>query len=405
MSAIWSGTRDPGGIVVIDSRVGGGRLHRHQLLLRAAIVAAGVGTAAIVGSATATAEDGADGAAPSAPAASAPASPDTKPSESSGPRESGVTQESNDSRESSVSDDAQGSADSADSTHAAAADAEDAPEPIDVPEVKAARTAKVTEVARIADVARIAEPAEVPEAAGTVEVARVATPAPSPAAAAAPAPTSTAPIDYGAGSGARVAVLAGAFGSPTAVMKQLQGSVCASPNTCDPIYYFAVGDFLGPLFGRWSIDDGVSKLNAWIRATPGPKIAMGHSFGAVVITSWLRRYGSDPTAPSPAELSFITLASPENRSSAYAYTGRSTMFDYRIQDGLGIPVDTRYRVVDTCRKWDGWCDWHPAAVSTSQWGMWWLHTDYANIDLNGPANDVVVKGNVTYVLVPTPGWP
>ena len=136
-----------------------------------------------------------------------------------------------------------------------------------------------------------------------------------------------------------------------------------------------------------------------------PKIAMGHSFGAVIITSWLRKYGSDPTAPSPAELSFITLASPENRSSAYAYSGRSAMFDYRVQDGLGIPADTRYRVVDTCRKWDGWCDWHPDNISTSQWGMFWLHTDYTNLNLNDPANDVVVKGNVTYVLLPTPGWP
>ncbi|MFN8227711.1 MAG: PE-PPE domain-containing protein [Mycobacterium sp.] len=406
-----------------NSFAGRDRLHRHQLWFRAGIVAAGVGTAALVGCATAAAESdtAADGAGQSAPAAAAAAPPSAGSGQSIS-RESDTTAES---------DNAEDAADSADSRGTAAvedeavpknarevadepvpatevSDSVDVPESVDPPEVKVIRSAKVADIVKVADVAKVVEAPKDVEAPTLVEAPKVAEPAaPVEVAPAATTNTATAAatIDYGAGSGARVAVIAGVLGSPTAVMKQLNGSVCASPNKCDPIYYFAVGDFLGPLFGRWSIDDGVSKLDAWIRATPGPKIAMGHSFGAVIITSWLRKYGSDPTAPSPAELSFITLASPENRSSAYAYSGRSAMFDYRVQDGLGIPADTRYRVVDTCRKWDGWCDWHPDNISTSQWGMFWLHTDYTNLNLNDPANDVVVKGNVTYVLLPTPGWP
>ena len=397
-----------------NSPAGRDRPHRHQLWFRAGIVAAGVGTAAFVGCATAAAESdtAADGGGQSAPAAAAPAPPSAGSGQS-------ISRESDNTPESDNAGDAADSADSQDSGGTAAADDEaapknarevadepepstevsdsvDVPEPVDPPAVKVTRSAKVADVAKVVDVVKVVETPKVAEAAAPVEVAPAATTTTA---------TTAATIDYGAGSGARVAVIAGVLGSPTAVMKQLKGSVCASPNKCDPIYYFAVGDFLGPLFGRWSIDDGVSKLDAWIRATPGPKIAMGHSFGAVIITSWLRKYGSDPTAPSPAELSFITLASPENRGSAYAYSGRSAMFDYRIQDGLGIPADTRYRVVDSCRKWDGWCDWHPDNVSTSQWGMFWLHTDYTNLNLNDPANDVVVRGNVTYVLLPTPGWP
>ena len=403
-----------------NSGIGGGRLHRRTtprsvVWLRTGIVAAGVGTAAIVGAATASATEsdaGPNTGVQSAPAAAAPAQPkedsgqeSEKAAEAQKSEESEKAAESEDAQE---SDEAQGAEDAQEPAEPEVAQEPPAPDDppddpsgeVNVPTDRDAHRDRITGVKQ-ADPDPAPEPVELPEVKVT-QVAKVT----APVAAAAPAAVSTpTQIDYGAGSGARVAVIGGAFGSPTAVMKQMKGSVCASPNKCDPIYYFAVGDFFGPLFGRWSINDGVAKLDAWIRATPGPKIAMGHSFGAVVISSWLRKYGSDPTAPSPDQLSFITLASPERRLGGYAYTHVSTMFDYRIADGLGIPADTRYRVLDTCRKWDGWCDWHPDQPSTSRWGMFWLHTDYTNLNLNDPANDVVVRGNVTYVLLPTPGWP
>ncbi|MET0901360.1 MAG: PE-PPE domain-containing protein [Mycobacterium sp.] len=212
-----------------------------------------------------------------------------------------------------------------------------------------------------------------------------------------------AEIDYGAGSGARVAALPGAFSSPQATMRQLQGRPCAPPNVCEPVTFANYGSFLGGNMGLLSLNDGVAKLDHWIRTTPGRKIAFGASLGASVVYKWLRLYSADATAPPPSELSFITDGAPERRGTGYVYSDPKGMYDYRKQEGFGIPAGTPYRVVDVCRKWDGWCYWIPGD-QRSENGMNQLHIDYSQIDVNDPANEVVVEGNVTYVLVPTPGW-
>lgn len=216
-------------------------------------------------------------------------------------------------------------------------------------------------------------------------------------------PTAHADVDYGMGSGARVAALAGAFGTPQVTMRQLQGKVCAAPNVCEPVYYFNPGSFLGGNMGLMSLNDGVAKLDQWIRSTPGTKIAYGHSLGSSVIYKWLRLHSFDPSAPPPGELSFITSGAPERRGTGYVYTDPTGLYDYRRQEGFGIPADTPYRVVDVCRKWDGWCYWIPGDGRCES-GRNLLHIDYTMIDINDPAMEVSVEGNVTYVLAPTPGW-
>ncbi len=212
-----------------------------------------------------------------------------------------------------------------------------------------------------------------------------------------------AEVDYGVGSGARVGALAGAFSPPQSTMRQLQGKPCAAPNVCEPVNYANYGSFLGGDLGLISLNDGVDKLDHWIRTTPGPKIAFGASLGASVIYKWLRLRSFDETAPPPSELSFITDGAPERRGTGYVYADPSGMYDYRANEGFGIPADTPYRVVDVCRKWDGWCYWIPGD-QRSENGRNQLHIDYTQIDVNDPTNEISVEGNVTYVLVPTPGW-
>ncbi|TPG32767.1 PE-PPE domain-containing protein [Mycolicibacterium hodleri] len=211
-----------------------------------------------------------------------------------------------------------------------------------------------------------------------------------------------ADVDDGAGSGSRVAVLAGAFAQPERTMQQLHGSVCAAPNTCEPLYYLNLGT-LGPTIGQASLDDGVTKLDQWIRTTPGPKIVFGHSLGASVIYRWLRQHSFDPSAPPPSELRFITTGAPERRGTGYVWTDPEGKNQYRAREGFGIPANTPYRVVDVCRKWDGFCYFIPGDQRSLDGQMSKRHTDYSDIDLNDPANQVDVEGNVTEVLVPTPG--
>lgn len=211
-----------------------------------------------------------------------------------------------------------------------------------------------------------------------------------------------ADVDDGAGTGSRVAVLAGAFAQPERTMQQLRGSVCAPPNICEPLYYMNLGQ-LGPTIGQASLDDGVTKLDQWIRTTPGAKIVFGHSLGASVIYRWLRQHSFDPSAPPPSELRFITTGAPERRGTGYVWTDPEGKNQYRASEGFGIPANTPYRVVDVCRKWDGFCFFIPGDQRSLDGQMSKRHTDYSDIDLNDPANQVDVEGNVTEVLVPTPG--
>ena len=213
-----------------------------------------------------------------------------------------------------------------------------------------------------------------------------------------------ADIDYGAGSGAHVAALPGAFGLASWATGFLHGTVCAAPNSCDPIQYYNVGDFLGGQIGMQSLDDGERKLQDWMHATPGRKIVMGHSQGALVIYRWLRDHSFDGAAPPPSELSFISLASSERRDTGYALFDPTGMYADRKQFGMGLPADTPYRVLDVCIKWDGYCYWVPGDERSKK-GQSTLHLQYNDVDVNSPANQVDVAGNVTYVLVPPPaGW-
>ncbi len=216
--------------------------------------------------------------------------------------------------------------------------------------------------------------------------------------------TGHAPIELGIGSGAHVGVIAGAFGTPQAVSDYLRGALCAAPNVCVPINYSPnTGEFFGQDLAAQSMDSGLRELDAWIRSTPGKKIVLGHSLGSAIAYRWLREHSADPAAPPPSELSFITLASTERSITGYAYADPNGMYDYRKAQGFGIPADTPYQVVDGCRKWDGWCYWIPGD-NRSVRGQNELHLSYGNVDLNDPANQVTVKGNVIEVLIPTPGW-
>ena len=212
-----------------------------------------------------------------------------------------------------------------------------------------------------------------------------------------------ATIDLGIKSGAKVAMIPGAFGKGEAVFAYLKGALCAAPNVCVPISYMNTGEFLGQDLAAKSMDDGVLQLDRWIRSTPGKKIVMGHSLGSAIIYRWLRQYSNDPTAPPPSELSFITLGSSERSITGLAYTDPNNMYAYRRAAGFDIPADTPYHVVDGCVKWDGYCYWIPGD-SRSARGQNDLHLTYGSVDLNDPQNEVVVTGNITRVLIPTPGW-
>jgi len=185
--------------------------------------------------------------------------------------------------------------------------------------------------------------------------------------------------------------------------KQLQGSLCASPNVCTPVDYPA-----WPL-GQHFNDEGAKLLIDAINAQPAggpPVVAFGHSQGGQVIYTAVRRWLADPAnAPDPSTVSWVSIGNPEN-----AFGG------VKKQDGLA--PDTAYHGIEVIKEYDGWADapsgpfnllsWLNGQVGKSTTHVW----GYFDVDLNSPnntyyrPNDVNGNpGNITYVFVPNDTLP
>lgn len=206
-------------------------------------------------------------------------------------------------------------------------------------------------------------------------------------------------------------MLAGAFGSPTAMPPYLSGQIVAG-NTAVPIYYPNWTPFVWPgmpLFDDPTIGVGATDINNAITSTPGQKIVFAHSLGAVTSSLWLMKYGPTSTVP-PDELCFVLIGNSVRSIGGFIYENSGS-----AADELTYPLDTPYPVFDIAYQYDGWADWPNAfannltddyyAVMNGQAGMNLIHTAYAQVDLTSPLNRTCVTGNVTFVLAPHPLLP
>lgn len=186
---------------------------------------------------------------------------------------------------------------------------------------------------------------------------------------------------------------------------QLQGNLCTSPNHCQPVDYFA---FPGGAF----TDQGAAKVVQAIDALPSDEqiVLFGHSQGGQVVYSDLRRFAADPSsAPDPSRLTWVSIGNPEN-----VYGGRRGKTETSTTPWL--PPDTAYTGTEVIRQYDGWADWpddprNLLAVANAVVGMFSIHTNYRQVDLEDPNNVRFTPevngqpGNVTYAWVPTKTLP
>ncbi|MEZ0357523.1 PE-PPE domain-containing protein [Mycobacterium sp. SA01] len=189
------------------------------------------------------------------------------------------------------------------------------------------------------------------------------------------------------------------------VPTQLQGDLCKSPNHCQPVDYFAFPTDTFTAQGATKVQQAIARLPADEQI-----VLFGHSQGGQVVYSDLRRFAADPaTAPDPSRLTWVSIGNPEN-----PYGGRRAKTETPATPYL--PVDTAYTGTEVIRQYDGWADWpddtrNLLAVANAFAGMFSIHTNYRNVDLNDPNNlrytpDVAGQpGNVTYVWVPTKTLP
>ncbi len=186
------------------------------------------------------------------------------------------------------------------------------------------------------------------------------------------------------------------------VPTQLHGDLCKSPNHCQPVDYFAFPTDAFTAQGATNVQQAIACLPADEQI-----VLFGHSQGGQVVYSDLRRFAADPaSAPDPpSRLTWVSIGNPEN-----PYGGRRPKTEKSATPWL--PVDTAYTGTEVIRQYDGWADWpdntrNLLAVANAFAGMFSIHTNYRNVDLNDPNNvrftpDVAGQpGNVTYVWVPT----
>ena len=188
---------------------------------------------------------------------------------------------------------------------------------------------------------------------------------------------------------------------------QLQGSLCKSPNTCQPVDYLALpGDIYN--------EKGAVLLQQAIAALPadgGPVTLFGHSEGGQVIYAALRHWAADPsTAPDPSRVSWVSIGNPEN-----PFGG--VVEKLGLKSTPRLPADTAYQGIEVIRQYDGWADFpsdrtNLLAVANAIVGALTIHPLYNNVNIDDPNNVRYTPdqpdgtpGNVTYVFVPTAKLP
>jgi hypothetical protein len=126
----------------------------------------------------------------------------------------------------------------------------------------------------------------------------------------------------------------------------------------------------------------------------GPKIVVGISMGTQVALKWQRDI--PPTIPE-TELSFLHLASPENRFTGAAFNAPKIYGGG--YGGRGLPKTVTYKNTFFNRQYDGVCDYpnipkpRSVAIQNAMLGMAFLHINYFTVRLTDPNNVSYVETN------------
>jgi hypothetical protein len=192
-----------------------------------------------------------------------------------------------------------------------------------------------------------------------------------------------------------VFTLAGAFGNLTYMSGEFGGAI-TNGNTWVPIAY--------PNWGIGTIsqlEQGAELFNAQATSTSGPKVAFGHSLGAVCLVYWLQNYGPTSSIP-PSDLTFLLIGNSVNPYGGFCY-------DINWFPGVSLNgVSTPYTVTDFARQYDGWADFpqnlgNLLSDENALCGQNYVHPDYTTVSLTDPTNVSHTVGNITYTWAVT--WP
>ncbi len=191
---------------------------------------------------------------------------------------------------------------------------------------------------------------------------------------------------------------------PSQMPRALTGAMCQSPNTCQEVKY---SFWMNVSIER--ISEAIATATVALPPEPPDEVPSetevsvlprGHgvavfalSGGAIAVADWIEHHAGDVDAPSAEALSFVVIGNPTRK-----YGG--------VNRAISNMPPSQYQVIDIARQYDPVADAPDRFNLLAQLNVMMgllspLHTNYAPVNVDDPANIRWTEGHITYILVPT----
>ena len=158
-----------------------------------------------------------------------------------------------------------------------------------------------------------------------------------------------------------------------------------------------------------AIQDGVEQADIAVREIDGKVVVIGESMGSMVASRLAAQLAESSDPPSPNDIRFVLIASPEAGVAEYFKEGTYIpLLNYRISRVPQSPYPTTIVI----GEYDGWADppdrpWNLVSLANAVLGMAYVHgpTIAAADPIDVPPENTTVDGTVTTHLVPTKKLP
>ncbi len=164
-----------------------------------------------------------------------------------------------------------------------------------------------------------------------------------------------------------------------------------------------------PLASDRALREGVGQGELAVRAIDGKVVVIGESMGAMVGARLAKELADSPDPPSPDDIRFVLIASPEEGVAKYFAEGTYIpLLNYRVTRGPESP----YLTTIVVGEYDGWADppdrpWNLVALANAMLGVVYSHGPAIwGVDPSAvPASNRTVDGTVTTYFVQASNLP
>ena len=155
--------------------------------------------------------------------------------------------------------------------------------------------------------------------------------------------------------------------------------------------------------------DGVEQADTTVREIDGKVVVIGESMGSMVASRLALELAESSDPPSPNDIRFVLIASPEAGVAEYFKEG--TYIPLLTTGSAGFR-ESPYPTTIVIGEYDGWADppdrpWNLVSLANAVLGMAYVHgpTIAAADPIDVPPENTTVDGTVTTHLVPTKNLP